>query len=123
MGENLIDSIQLNVTSKATLTGLDQSLKKLDVLSARLTQIQAQISGFSLGPSLGKSKKEIEDILKGGLSKDYSVKTVAQMLGVPPNMMAQFDSFLGQWKAKNAELAKTRLHTASLIGEIGRAHV
>ena len=56
MAEPLIDAVRLDVTSKATLTGLDQSLTKLKALQAALDNIHARLAGLSTGPGLNLGK-------------------------------------------------------------------
>ena len=117
MGTPLVDSVELRVTSPAAkLVGLENGIARLKVMEAHLRNVQNLVSGMSFGTGLAKSRKEIEGILKGGTTKNYGVRSVAEMLGVPADMMPKFDSLIRQWKSKNVELAKARMQTVGMAG-------
>jgi len=107
MAELLVDAVRLDVTSKATLTGLDQSLTKLKALQAALDNIHARLAGLSTGPGLKRTKAEIEELLKAGSKvKTMPVSEVAKTLDID---LEKFRKHVTEWKRLNKEKAKTAL--------------
>ena len=103
----MVDAIKLDVTSKATLTGLDQSLEKLKALKTALDGIHARLAGLSAGPGVKRTKAEIEELLKAGTNvKTLPVSGVAKALGLDVD---KFEAHVRRWKQANKELAKTAL--------------
>jgi len=107
MAEPLVDAVRLDVTSKATLTGLDQSLTKLKALQAALDNIHARLAGLSTGPGLKRTKAEIEELLKAGSKvRTMPVSEVAKTLDID---LEKFRKHVAEWKRLNKEKAKTAL--------------
>jgi len=80
MAEPLVDAVRLDVTSKATLTGLDQSLTKLKALQAALDNIHARLAGLSTGPGLKRTKAEM--LKAGSKVETMPVSEVAKTLDI-----------------------------------------
>ena len=102
-----MDAVRLDVTSKATLAGLDQSLTKLKALQAALDNIHERLAGLSTGPGLKRTKAEIEELLKAGSKvRTMPVSEVAKTLDID---LEKFRKHVAEWKRLNKEKAKTAL--------------
>jgi len=117
MGEPLVDAVRLDVTSKATLTGLDQSIEKLRAMEACLDAIHARLMGFNMAPGLTRTKKQIEEILRSATNtKTLPMSDVARALDFD---LAKFKDHVAKWKevARNKD-ALTREGTKKGMNEL-----